>query len=128
MRPSLNSTSHAIILLKRTVIYIWLFGLMLYDLCKQLKSCRDGQLTYPHCSWASLLETGYPYLAHIILLLFILSRWKKSKQHALHDNLLFKAIIQYVQYALAHILQKSMILWTERQQPFLIHSITFSLI
>ena len=98
---------------------------MLYDLCKQLKSCRDGQLTYPHCSWASLLEAGYQYLAHIILLLFILSRRKKSKQHALHDNLLFKAIIQY---AMAHILQKSTILWTERQQPFLIHSITFSLI
>ena len=31
-----------------------LFGLMLYVHGKQLRSCRDGQLSYPHCSWASL--------------------------------------------------------------------------
>ena len=39
---------------------------MLYVHGKQLWSCRDGQLTYPHCSWASLPEAGNQYLAHII--------------------------------------------------------------
>ena len=38
-----------------------LFGLMLYVHGKQLRSCRDGQLSYPHCSWASLPEARYQY-------------------------------------------------------------------
>ena len=42
------------------------FGLMLYVHGKQLRSYRDGQLSYPHCSWASLPEAGFQYLAHII--------------------------------------------------------------
>ena len=46
--------------------FVCLFGLMLYVHGKQLRSCRDGQLAYPHCSWASLPEAGYKYLAHII--------------------------------------------------------------
>ena len=32
----------------------------------QLRSCRDGQLFYPHCSWASLPGAGNRYLAHIL--------------------------------------------------------------
>ena len=32
----------------------------------QLRSCLDGQLSYPHCSWASLPEAGNQYLAHIL--------------------------------------------------------------
>ena len=43
-----------------------LFGLMLYVYGKQLRSCRDCQLSDPHCSWASLPEAGYQYLAHLI--------------------------------------------------------------
>ena len=27
--------------------------LVLYVHGEQLRSCRDGQLSYPHCSWAS---------------------------------------------------------------------------
>ena len=34
------------------------FGLMLYVHGQHLRSCRDGQLCYLHCSWASLLEAG----------------------------------------------------------------------
>ena len=45
----------------------FLLGLMLYVHGQQLRSCRDGQLSYPHYSWASLLEAGNQYLAHIIL-------------------------------------------------------------
>ena len=44
----------------------FLFGLMLYVHGKQLRSCGDGQLSYPHCSWASLPQAGYQYLAYII--------------------------------------------------------------
>ena len=53
---------------------------------------------------------------------------KKNKQHVLDTIYCFKTILQHVQYALTNILQKSSILWTKRQQPFLMHSITFSLI
>ena len=43
-----------------------LVELMLYVHGEQLKSCRDGQLSYSHCSWASCLEAEYQYLAHIL--------------------------------------------------------------
>ena len=39
---------------------------MFYIHGQQLRSCRDGQISYPHCSWASLPEAGYQYLAHIL--------------------------------------------------------------
>ena len=48
------------------VLFVCLFGLMLYVHGQQLRSCRDGQLSYPHCSWASLPEAGNQYLAHIL--------------------------------------------------------------
>ena len=40
--------------------------LVLYIHGQQLRSCRDGQLSYPHSSWASLPEAGYQYLASIL--------------------------------------------------------------
>ena len=46
--------------------FVCLFGLMLYVQGKQLRSCRDGKLSYPHCSWAGLPKAAYQYLAHII--------------------------------------------------------------
>ena len=48
-------------------IFFCLFGLMLYVHGKQLMSCRDSQLSYPHCSWPSFQEAGYQYFEHIIL-------------------------------------------------------------
>ena len=45
---------------------VCLFGLMLYVHGQQQWSCQDGQLSYPHCSWASPPEAGNQYLAHII--------------------------------------------------------------
>ena len=45
--------------------FVCLFGLMLYVHDKQLRSCRDDQLSYPHCYWESLPEAGYQYLVHI---------------------------------------------------------------
>ena len=48
------------------VVVVCLFGLMLYVHGQQLRSCRDGQLSYPHCSWANLPEAGNNYLAHIL--------------------------------------------------------------
>ena len=45
---------------------VCLFGLMLYVHGKRLRSFRNGQLSYPHYSWASLPQAGYQYLAHII--------------------------------------------------------------
>ena len=39
---------------------------MLYVHGQQLRSCRDGQLSYPHCSWASLPDAGNQYLGHIL--------------------------------------------------------------
>ena len=53
---------------------------------------------------------------------------KTNKQHVFENISLFKDVIQYEQYAMTHILQKRTILWTERKQPFVMHSITFSLI
>ena len=50
----------------QNMIFVCLFGLMLYLHGQQLRSCRDGQLSYPHCSWASLPEAGNQYLAHIL--------------------------------------------------------------
>ena len=47
-------------------LFVSLFGLMLYVHGQQLRSCRDGQLAYPHCSWASLPEAGNQYLAHTL--------------------------------------------------------------
>ena len=46
--------------------FVSLFGLMLYVHSQQLMSCRDGQLSYPYCSCASLTEAGNHYLAHIL--------------------------------------------------------------
>ena len=46
--------------------FVCLFGLMLSVHGQQLRSCRDGQLSYPHCSWESLPEAGNQYLAHIL--------------------------------------------------------------
>ena len=40
--------------------------LVLYVHGQQLRSCRDGQLSYPHCSRTSLPEAGYQYLAPIL--------------------------------------------------------------
>ena len=47
------------------MILFCLFKLMLYVHGKQLRSCRDGPLSYPHCSRASLPEAGYQYIVHI---------------------------------------------------------------
>ena len=46
--------------------FVCLFGLMLYVHGQQRRSCREGQLSYPHCSPASLPEAGNQYLAHIL--------------------------------------------------------------
>ena len=43
------------------VVVVVVVGLVLYVHGQQLRSCRDGQLSYPHCSWASLPEAGYQY-------------------------------------------------------------------
>ena len=51
---------------KLYALFFVLLGLMLYVHGKQLRACRDGQLSYPHCSWASLSQAGYQYLADII--------------------------------------------------------------
>ena len=50
-----------------TAQFILYLGLMLYVHGQQLRSCRDCQLSYQHCSWASLPEAGNQYLAHILL-------------------------------------------------------------
>ena len=42
-------------------VTVCLFELMLYVHGKQLRSCRDGNLSYPNCSWANLPEAGYQY-------------------------------------------------------------------
>ena len=41
--------------------------LLLYVHGKQLRSGWDGQISQPHCSWASLPEEVYQYLAYILL-------------------------------------------------------------
>ena len=46
-------------------LFVWVDAL-LYVHDQQLRSCQDGQLAYPHCSWASLPEAGNQYLAHIL--------------------------------------------------------------
>ena len=48
------------------LMLVCLFWLVLYVHGKQLRSCRDGQLTYPQCSWVSLPEAAYQDLAHTI--------------------------------------------------------------
>ena len=48
------------------VVVVVVVKLVLYVHGEQLKSCRDGQLSYPHCSWASLPEAGCQYLAPIL--------------------------------------------------------------
>ena len=40
--------------------------LVLYVHGQPLRSCRDSQLPYPHCSWASLPEARYQYVAPIL--------------------------------------------------------------
>ena len=49
------------------VLFVCLFGLMLYVHVQQLRLCRDGQLSYSHHSLASLPEAGNQYLVHILL-------------------------------------------------------------
>ena len=48
------------------VVVVVVIELVLYVHGQQLRSCRDGQLSYPHCSWASLPEAGRQYLAPIL--------------------------------------------------------------
>ena len=49
---------------KRNIeVIVVVVKLVLYVHGQQLRLCRDGQLSYPHCSWASLPEAGYQYLA-----------------------------------------------------------------
>ena len=48
------------------VVVVVVVELVLYVHGQQLRSCRDGQLSYPHCSWASLSEAGYQYVAPIL--------------------------------------------------------------
>ena len=48
------------------LMLVCLFWLVLYVHGKQLRSRRDGKLSYPHCSWASLPEAAYQDLAHTI--------------------------------------------------------------
>ena len=57
--PKINNYLHNTILFR-------LFELMVNVHGKQLGSFRDGQLSYPHCSRASLPEAGHQKLAHII--------------------------------------------------------------
>ena len=45
------------------VVVVVVVELVLYAQGQQLRSCRDGQLSYPHCSWASLPEARYQYIA-----------------------------------------------------------------
>ena len=52
--------------LEKYLFYVVVVELVLYVHGEQLRSCRDGQLSYPHCSWASLLEAGCQYLAPIL--------------------------------------------------------------
>ena len=53
---------HTILIINGLVVV----ELVFYVHGQQLRSCRDGQLSYPHCSWASLPETCYQYLAPIL--------------------------------------------------------------
>ena len=48
------------------VVVVVVVELVLYVHGQQLRSCRDSQLSYPHCSWASLPEAGYQYVAPIL--------------------------------------------------------------
>ena len=48
------------------VVVVVVIELVLDVYGEQLRSCRDGQLSYPHCSWASLPEVGCQYLAPIL--------------------------------------------------------------
>ena len=48
------------------VVVVVVVELVLYVHGQQLRSCRDGQLSYPHCSWASLSEAGDQYVAPIL--------------------------------------------------------------
>ena len=58
-----NSIKH---LLQCRMILVVVVELVLYIHGQKLRSCRDGLLSYPHCSWASLPEAGYQYLAPIL--------------------------------------------------------------
>ena len=48
------------------VVVVVVVELVLYVHGEQLRSCRDGQLSYPHCFWASLPDAGCQYLAPIL--------------------------------------------------------------
>ena len=66
------------------VVVVVVVELVLYVHGEQLRSCRDGQLSYPHCSCAILPESGCQYLAPILsplnenfLMLFLNKRKRK---------------------------------------------------
>ena len=63
------------------VVVVVVIELMLYVHGKQLRSCQDGQLSNPHCSWACLPETGYQYLAHIFSPLAVCAVLTQSSAH-----------------------------------------------
>ena len=45
------------------LLHVVVVVLLFYVHCKHLRSCRDGQLTWPHFSWAGLdLLSGWPVL------------------------------------------------------------------
>ena len=48
------------------VVVVVVVELVRYVHDEQLRSCRDGQLSYSQCSWASLPEAGCQYLTPIL--------------------------------------------------------------
>ena len=46
-------------------LFVCLLDLMLYAHSKQLRSCWDGQLSKPPCSWTSLLKAVNQHLAYM---------------------------------------------------------------
>ena len=48
------------------VVVVVAAELVLYVHGQQLRSCGDGQLSYPHCSWASLPEAVDQWVAPIL--------------------------------------------------------------
>ena len=80
-------------------MFFFLFGLMLYVHGKQLMSCRDGQLSYSHCFWASLPEAGYQYLTHIISPLTVTFITNVSLKHV-HAHV-YKRYVNFASYCTA---------------------------
>ena len=64
---------------------------------QQLRSCRNSQLTYQHCSKASLPEAGYQYLVHILSpltdMLFLNQRKRKNGRR---NNFMTKSSCKHV--------------------------------